>query len=276
MTSMQTLVTEEQLAAYQEDGVVLIRGLFDSYWLDVLAEGVEENLKNPTQRTTYYVDEPEHKFFYDACTLGEINGYDRLMLDSPMAEAAAKLMRSSSAILFYVSVFVRSQGIRKRTPWHQDQPFWSASGDQALSAWMSLDPVPKETALEFVRGSHRWETQYQRSRFFTIEYEDDDKSKLSALSDIEAECDRLDIVSWEMQPSDCVFFHGMTTHGGSGDLPPGLGRRAISAQWLGDDTRFRLLEGGDDPRISEDLTKYGVKPGDPIVCDMCPIAYPRQ
>ena len=192
-----------------------------------------------------------------------------------MAEAVAGLMGSSQAILFYISVFVRSAGSRSRTPWHQDQPSWSAIGNHACSAWMSLDPVPKETALEFVKGSHRWETKYQRPPFFNFAYENDDRTKLAPLPDIQTHRDKYDILAWDMEPGDCVFFHGMTTHGGSGDLPPGLGRRAVSVQWLGDDARFRLLPGGDDPNISAELMGYGIKPGEPVVCDICPVVFPR-
>ena len=216
------------------------------------------------------------RFFYDARVLGEVSGYDRLMMNSPMAEAVAQAMGSSQAILFYISVFVRSAGTRNRTPWHQDQPSWSAVGDHACSAWLSLDPVPRETALEFVRGSHRWERQFQRPPFFHFAYEGDDRSKLPAFPDIESHRDDYEILAWDMEPGDCLIFHGMTTHGGSGSLPAGLGRRAVSVQWLGDDARFRLLEGRDDPHISEELLSFGIKPGEPIVCDMCPVAFPRS
>ena len=275
---MTPLVTSEQISRYQRDGVVLIRNLFDAHWLEVLAQGIEENLRHPSKRTADYVDDPENNahFFYDARVRGEVNGYDRLMMDSPMAEAVASVMGSSQAILFYISVFIRTAGTRNRTPWHQDQPSWSAVGDHACSAWMSLDPVAKETALEFVRGSHRWDTQFQRPPFFHFGYENDDRSKLPAFPDIESHRDDYEILAWDMEPGDCVFFHGMTTHGGSGDLPPGLGRRAVSVQWLGDDARFRLLEGGDDPHISEELLKFGIRPGDPVACDMCPVAFPRD
>ena len=275
---MSVPVTDDQILSYQRDGVVLLRKFFDTQWLEVLAEGIEENLRNPSKRTTTYVNDltTNAHFFYDARVRGEISAYDQLMLDSPMAEAAARLMGSSRAILFYISVFVRSPGTPARTPWHQDQKSWSVAGNHACSIWMSLDAVPRETALEFIRGSHRWETEYQRPEFFHYRYEDDDdRTRLPAFPDVESHRDDYEILAWDMEPGDCLVFHGMTAHGGSGNLPSGLGRRTVSVQWLGDDTRFRLLPGGDDPRISEELLGHGIKPGDPVICDMCPIAWPR-
>ena len=50
-------------------------------------------------------------------------------------------------------------------------------GNHACSAWMSLDPVPRETALEFVGGSHRWKTEYERPEFFNYRYESDDRTQ---------------------------------------------------------------------------------------------------
>lgn len=274
---MGPLITEQQIARYQEDGVMVIKDLIDAHWLAVLAEGVEENLRRPSNRATHYVNDPKRKehFFFDARVLGEVNAYDRLMMDSPMAQAAAGLMQSSRAILFYISVFVRSAGTRSRTPWHQDQVSWAASGHHACSAWMSLDPVPKDTALEFVKGSHLWTTQYQRPPFFHFQYENDEHTK-PPLPDIETHRDDYEILSWSMEPGDCLFFHGMTTHGGSGNLSDNLKRRSVSVQWLGDDARFRLLPGGDDPHISSELLSHGVKPGEPVVCERCPVAFPRS
>ena len=271
---MSALVTEQHIESYTKDGVLLVRNLFDSKWIHLVAEGIEENLRNPTQRTREYVNEPETgmHFFFDACVKGEIEAYDCLMMSSPMAEAAAKIMRSSTAILFYISVFVRTPGTHRRTPWHQDQLSWAAAGDQALSAWMPLDPVPKETALEFVRGSHRWTSVYQRPPFFQTEYEGEKLGEFAPFPDIENHRDDYEIVSWEMEPGDCLFFHGMTIHGGSGNLPAGLGRRAVSVQWLGDDARFRVHE--DDPQISKELLKYDLKSGEKLVCDLCPIVFP--
>ncbi len=270
---MKSSINEQHVIDYQRDGVVLIRNLLDSHWQEVLADGVEENLKNPTSRSKNYTNDPatDGNFFFDACTYGRNGAYDLYMVGSPMAEVAARVMGSSSAILFYMTVFVRAAGTRSRTPWHQDQPSWSASGDHACSIWTSLDPVPAETALEFIKGSHRWSEPYQRPPFFQTQYESDDNSELLAFPDIESNRERYEIVRWEMEPGDCLVFHGMTIHGGSGDLPSTLGRRAISVQWLGDDARFRDMQGLDDPDIGEDLRLHGIRHGNSIVCEMCPV-----
>jgi hypothetical protein len=47
-----------------------------------------------------------------------------------------------------------------RTPWHQDQPYYNIDGFQTASFWIPLDPVPRESTLEFVAGSHASRTWY--------------------------------------------------------------------------------------------------------------------
>ena len=277
MNTQSPPVSERHREDFQRDGVVLIRNLLDDKWRQILAEGVEYNLAHPTARTTEYVRNPANtdRFFFDAVIHGQFPAYDRYMLESPLAETVAQIMNTSLSILFYMTVFVRSPGTGTRTPWHQDQPSWSAVGNHACSVWTSLDPVPLGTGLEFVRGSHRWEEKYQRPPFFHRKYEKDDHGLLPSFPDIEAHRDELDIVSFEMEPGDCLVFHGMTAHGGSGDLPPGLGRRAFSVQWLGDDARLRETNGLDDPDISKDVKLHGVKPGESPVCDICPVVWQR-
>ena len=58
---MSVLVTNNQIASYQRDGVVLLKNLFDKPWLEILAEGVEENLRNTSKRPTAYVNGPTNK-----------------------------------------------------------------------------------------------------------------------------------------------------------------------------------------------------------------------
>ena len=94
--------------------------------------------------------------------------------------------------------------------------------------------------------------------------------------DIESQRDNYEILAWDMEPGDCLVFHGMTAHGGSGNLPSGLARRAVSVQWLGDDARFRLIPGHEDSHVSEELLQHGVKPGEPVICDICPVVWPRR
>src|SRR5271166_6619377 len=55
----------------------------------------------------------------------------------------------------YEQVFLKDGGAARRTPWHQDSCYLPVAGEQLMVMWISFDPVAKQGALEFVRGSHR-------------------------------------------------------------------------------------------------------------------------
>ena len=42
------------------------------------------------------------------------------------------------------------------TPWHHDQSYYPVDGEDIVSLWIPVDPVPKEACVTFVEGSHRW------------------------------------------------------------------------------------------------------------------------
>jgi ectoine hydroxylase-related dioxygenase (phytanoyl-CoA dioxygenase family) len=135
-------------------------------------------------------------------------------------------------------LFLKDGGASRRTPWHQDTSYLRMMGGQLVACWISLDPLPKAHALEFVRGSHKG-VLYNGSAFAA----DDDtkplyrRSRLPRLPDIQAQRERFDILSWDVSPGDILVFHLGVLHGGAGTTP-GLRRRTISLRFMGPDVVF--------------------------------------
>ena len=64
--------------------------------------------------------------------------------------------------LFYDQLFAMRPGSDTPTPWHNDLPYWPLTGRQAMTVWLALDRIVEENgALEFIRGSHLWDLQYE-------------------------------------------------------------------------------------------------------------------
>jgi len=270
-------VRSEDAEAFRRDGAVMLEGVLDESWLQVLGQGIALNIAEPSPRRLDWVrDEAsgEHLLF-DAVTVRHNPFYERYMLESPIGPIAAALMGSPTALAFYVSVFIRARGTQTPTPWHQDQTYWCVEGRQALSIWTSLDAVPRGTELRFVRGSHRWKRPLAKPYFEqqrlggTRPAQPDDAMRVPDFDG--ADRDRFELIGWATKPGDIVVFHGMTVHGGSGRLPATMRRRAISAQWLGEDARLVDRPGGHDPHWLPELAKFGLGPGDYPGCAMCPV-----
>jgi ectoine hydroxylase-related dioxygenase (phytanoyl-CoA dioxygenase family) len=263
-------LTDADVAAYREDGAVCLRGMFDRGWLDLLAAGVERNLAEPGPHARHYTPPGRPgRFFGDYVNWRRIPEYRRFALESPAAALVARLMGASRVNLFHEHVLVKEPGTEERTPWHHDQPYWAVDGDQVCSLWLPLDPVPRETAVEFVAGSHRWGKWYTPVRF--ADHKTHPSPVGEPVPDVEAERARLRILGWALEPGDAVVFHGLTLHGAPGNASATTRRRAVSTRWTGDDARFVRRPGFLSPPF-DDVT---LRDGDPMDSPWFPVAWPR-
>jgi len=264
------MVQDDEIEAYRTDGVVCLRGVIDAEWIEMLRFGLDGNLAHRGDRSRLWdEDERGNTMVYDSQSWQRIPEYRAFIERSPMAEIAGRLMGSTTVNFFFDAVFVRSAGNRFRTPFHQDEPFWSVEGFDTCSAWMPLVPVARESALECVAGSHRSTHRYRQHNFGALTGDPRDQVVFDGADtvpfpDIERERDRYDIRSWDMEPGDVVVFNGRTIHGGSGNLPEDRDLAVFNTKWLGDDVRVIFRPEGMDPDHREVMTAAGLAPGDRV------------
>ena len=140
---------------------------------------------------------------------------------------------------------------------------------------MPIDTVTPDTALEFVRGSHRWEPlfvpadwrsqlpQGAAGRINGIAYE--------VTPDIEAKRGDYDIVSWGLDPGDCLVFSSRMLHGAPATPTGGRACRRLSTRWAGPGVRYRHK----GVPWSEFLANHGLADGAPIASAKFPIVWRR-
>src|SRR5579871_5235107 len=145
------VVAPELVQAFERDGAVCLRGLFSTRELEAVAEGVERNMREPSAnaKVASRPDDPGF-FFQDYCNWQRIPEYRELIFGSAAAAAAGQLMRASTVRLYHDHLLVKEPGTRQRTPWHQDQPYYNIDGRMSVSMWLPMEPVPRESSLEFV------------------------------------------------------------------------------------------------------------------------------
>jgi ectoine hydroxylase-related dioxygenase (phytanoyl-CoA dioxygenase family) len=261
-------IDDATVAAFQRDGVVLLPGLLADR-VDKLAAAIEDNMAAPGPfERTYQPADGTARFFQDYCNWQRIAGYRDAVLNSGMAEAAARLMGSECARIFHEHVLVKEPGNSMKTPWHQDQPYYLVEGDQSVSFWVTLDVIPREIAIEYVKGSHRWGKQFRPDRFNGQALYDNDTSE--AVPDVDANRDAFDVAGWAMQPGDAVAFAFRTLHGAPANLTANR-RRAISFRWVGDDARFAKRKG----RTSPPFPHLTFEDGAPFEAADFPVVWPK-
>lgn len=260
-------VDSEMVDAYRRDGVVLLPGAFVE-WVEPLRAGLDRILREPSAFAfpCESTNPGEPGRFFDAyCNWQRVPEFLDFVLLSPAASIALQLMQSQTAQLFHEHVFAKEAGTRKPTPWHQDLPYYCVDGTQTASVYVALDHAPADTAIAFVRGSHRAGRTHVPRRFIDgSDYQSDDPSLVS-----EREPDPDSITRADVRAGDAYVFDFRTLHG-SGDAPVLTRRRAFSTRWLGDDVTYLDRPGPTSPP----LTDLGLKSGDRLRQDWFPVLSP--
>jgi ectoine hydroxylase-related dioxygenase (phytanoyl-CoA dioxygenase family) len=229
-------VDQDLVDVFQRDGVVLLRGVLAPGQVETLAAGVERNLSNlsPLGMNATKPGQPG-AFVEDFRNWQRVPEYGEAIGASALPAIAGALMRSRTVRLFHDHLLVKEAGTLDRSPWHQDQPYYSIDGGQTVSFWIPLDPVSRPSTLEFVAGSHAEGKWYMPRSFVKGTAMVFEEGALEEVPDVDAERDAWPIVGWEMEPGDAVAFNMLTLHAAAGSPTR---RRAFSLRLVGDDVRW--------------------------------------
>jgi hypothetical protein len=250
--------------ALARDGVVNLRGALRAEAMERVEAAVAWSLSNPSPTARRFYPNEEALFFEDRG-----KNHAGLIREIGLDAMVAALWGVDRIWYMGEQLFLKEGGASRRTPWHQDTSYLRMMGEQIVACWISLDPLPRDHSLEFVRGSHRG-MLFNGSAFA----EDDDTaplykhSRLPRLPDIQADRDAFDILSWDVQRGDVIVFHLGVLHGGAGTVP-GIRRRTISLRFLGPDVVFdgrprdeKGAQEGNDAALAD--VYAGLAHGDPF------------
>lgn len=260
-------MNERMREDFERDGAVVLRGLFKD-WIEPLRESMVYNLSNPGPFFRNYTpDQTTGRFFGDYCNWPNNPGYRSFIENGPAAAIAQTLMGSERVRIFHEHVLIKEAGNNKPTPWHHDEPYYCVTADQTVSIWLPLDPVSRDTCIEFIAGSHQWGKLFRPRRFTGVDY-DHKTPNLEALPDIDANRDDYRILGWELEPGDAIAFNYLTVHGAPGNTSSQHSRRVLSTRWLGDNACYIDRGGETSPPFPHLAGK--LKTGQPLPEDEFP------
>ena len=264
-----TPLTNQEIETFRADGAVCLAGRFDERWIEILRQGVDRNLANPSPVATEH--DPggkEGRFFEDYCNWQRIPEFGEFVLDSPAARYAGELTGSTSVQIFHDHLLVKEPGTGKPTPWHHDMPYYCVEGSQVASIWLALDNVSLEVCPQFIAGSHNWGRRFYPRLFETGNNYDYGNHDFETVPDIDADRDTYRILSWDLRAGDAIAFHFLTVHGAPGNRSTRR-RRGFATRWLGDDASFAARPGATSPPYPG----IGLKPGDRMREDWFPVVW---
>ena len=263
------VISGDLVEQFQRDGATCVRQLFQPDELAELRAGIDLNLTAPSPRAKVAscAGDPGY-FIEDFCNWQDNLHYRRFIVESPLAQAAARLMQSETARLYHDHMLTKEPGTRQATPWHQDQPYYNIEGRQNISFWIPVDPVSRAATLEFVAGSHLGPWLMPRT-FMDSQAKWFPEGSLADLPNVEANRAAFPILGWDLQPGDLVCFHMLTLHASGGT---DMRRRVFSVRFLGDDTTHaprRWRTSPDFPGLIDELPA-----GAPMHHSLFPVLWP--
>ena len=268
-------IADAQIAAFRRDGVVCLRQVFAPSWLDLLGQGIAENLDRPSpkqevRRAQENGEGP--RYVEDFWVWSDFPAFEVFVRESPAAGLAAQLLGAQRINLVMDNWFLREAGATARPPWHHDISYFDFEGSMCV-LWLPLEPTPKEDGISFVRGSHLWNKLFMRTYFADhrlaaepglvngLHYE--------APPDIDARPKDYDLVSFDCAAGDCIFFDMRCLHGALSASTPRETRRRYTLRMAKEDARIRY-RGDWAKKEREIIESAGHREGDALNSEFFP------
>lgn len=264
-------VTADEIAAFDRDGFVVLRDILEPAVVLAMADPVDRALGAPeTADVGAFAGLGEQPPFRAGVDHWRADpDFAAFSLDPALGTIAARLMASEAINLYEDSILVKEPGAPFRTEFHTDSAYFHISGDQACTLWIPLDEVDATSgALEYVRGSHRWDREF-RPNLFTVP-DAIPGTEGEPVPDVHGDAALRDLVAGSrLRPGDVAVHHYRTIHGSPANTHATRRRRAISLRYCGDDVRYRFR-----PGMPVRRTQRGHIDGDPLDPTDCPLVLP--
>jgi ectoine hydroxylase-related dioxygenase (phytanoyl-CoA dioxygenase family) len=244
------MISEDDILAYERDGVVCIRSVIDPATAATMRQAARSLMdrKQPASAAEtgsmlvgdsgQTVENETGRFFSGLFMSDAVPIFKDFALTSALPQAAAALMRSKVARFFFDQIFIKEPGTISPTRWHHDMPFWPLTGSHLISAWVALTPVTKASSgMEYVAGSHLWD------KFFRPTTPSPDES-MEPAPDFNDPANRRNhrFLHWDMEPGDVLFHHPLAVHGAGANGSLIQDRVGLSIRYIGDDARWTPRE----------------------------------
>jgi ectoine hydroxylase-related dioxygenase (phytanoyl-CoA dioxygenase family) len=257
-------LTNEQIASYQQNGHILLRGVASREEIDayepVIANVVRAhnyNTKPVAERDTY------GKAFIQIGNLWRLDaGAERFVMARRFAKIAADLMGVDGVRIYHDQALFKEPG-GGFTPWHQDQIYWPLDTPNVVTLWIPLVPVSEEVgSMTFVDGSQNF--GYMSRQVIS------DESHKTLGSLIEGK--QLPKTNYgALAAGDATFHAGWTLHSAPGN-PTDTMREVMTIIYVADGVR---IAEPDSSSRENDLKAWfpGLKPGDLAASPLNPLVY---
>ena len=233
----QTVLTEAQRRAAEDDGYFVVEGLLSSEECQAYLQRLDDyaHERRPLPAAAKIQWEPrvargelaaapgDDVRKIDAVHLGD-DLFRSLALKPEIVRIMQELM-SPNLKMFRSAVLMKPAGVGSAKGMHQDSPYWPIEPMALWSCWIAFDPTTEENGcMTAIPGSHR------RGSLPHVRVTDD-----YVIPD--EHYDPRDVVAVPMKPGSGLFFHSLALHGTAENRSP-MPRRAITLSYMATEYRY--------------------------------------
>ncbi|NQU38613.1 MAG: phytanoyl-CoA dioxygenase family protein [Lentisphaerae bacterium] len=214
-------LTPEQLAFFNDNGYVLLRGFFSEQEMQAMKELRDRATARAGEAGGSFHDGPAH---YDVEPLasdptGKTMGLRKIQ-EAYQVEPAFREVMAQDKLLDIVedligpNIYYHSSKLMckpgnggRRKPWHQDFAYWSGMQPNQVTVWTAVDKATTENGcMQLIPGSHK-RGLIEHHQIEDLQIQED------SLADE-------DILVAEMDPGDTLIFSVLTLHASDPNLSP--------------------------------------------------------
>ena len=257
-------ITAEQIAAYQRDGHILLRGVCSPEEVAVYRQVITDVVARYTQEKRPLEERDTYgKAFLQIGFLCEKDeAARRFVLSRRFGKIASELMGVDGVRLYHDQALYKEAG-GGHTPWHQDQYYWPLDTNHTITMWMPLVEVPIEMGvMTFASGSHK------QGFLGHLAISDESQEKWEALVKERG----FALSTAPMQAGDATFHSGWTLHSAPGNAS-NTTREVMTVIFFAEGTR--VMAQPDNPNRLLDLKTWhpGIQPGELAASKLNPVVY---
>lgn len=198
-------LSDSQIAAFQRDGYVLVRSVFDREETDIL----RQTAKADAAMKNHSYDLKDGEGGATKLVLWNNAGEDvyGTVARCPRIVHAMEQLLGDEVYHYHSKMSIKEPFTGGAWSWHQDYGYWYMNGclfPDMASAFIAVDPNTRENGcLQVLKGSHLM-GRVEHGKFGDQTGADPER--------VENAMKRMEVVYAEMDPGDVLFFHSNTLH----------------------------------------------------------------
>jgi len=198
-------LSEQQVAAFQRDGYLIVRALFDAGEMDILRGAAKADAA--MKQNAYEVADGQGTA--TKLVLWNKAGediYGAVARSHRVVDRMEQLL-GDEVYHYHSKMSIKEPFVGGAWNWHQDYGYWYLNGclfPDMGSAFIAVDPNTRENGcMEVVRGSHKL-GRVEHGKFGQQQGADPER--------VEQAAKIMEVVYAELAPGDVLFFHSLTLH----------------------------------------------------------------